>query len=142
LAKLTVHVYDAQTNVGIPNLAVYLFEGGGGIESPEKATYSGKTDSMGNAIFDVLGFFRVGISNGRYESATDPHKVPDEWKNIYSAWGACGVARDMDYPFPLTPLEKPPVPPTVIDLYLIGGLTPIFFSLIVIGTTELSKSLW
>jgi hypothetical protein len=45
----------------------------------------------------------------------------------------------MQYQFPLIPLEKPP-PLPAIDLYpLIGGLTPIFFGLTVIGAAELSK---
>ena len=140
MAKLTVHVYDVQTNVGIPGLSVYLFEDGGGIESPAKATHTGVTDGEGKAVFeDVYGFYRVGVSNGRYANADPNQAVPAEWKSIYSAWGACGVTGDIQYQFPLTPLEKPPTPPA-IDLYpLIGGLTPIFFSLTVIGATELSK---
>ena len=67
LAKLTVYAYDAQANVGIPGLGVYLFEGGGGIESPANATHTGVTDGEGKAVFeDVYGFYRVGVSNGRY----------------------------------------------------------------------------
>lgn len=31
MAELTIYVYDIETSVGIPNLNVYLFAGGGGL---------------------------------------------------------------------------------------------------------------
>ena len=87
-------------------MGVYLFEGDGGIEPAENATYSGETDSAGDAVFEVLGMFRVCISDGGYEAA-DPHQaVPDAWKDVYSAWGACGVSNGFVYPFPLIPLKE------------------------------------
>lgn len=100
-AMLTIHVYDVRIGAGIPSLGVYLFEGGGGIEPAENATHSGETDSAGDAVFEVLGMFRVCISDGGYEAA-DPHQaVPETWKDVYSAFGACGVSNDYIYPFPL-----------------------------------------
>jgi len=101
MPKLTVQLYQALTGRGIIGGEVFLFEGAGPVESPEDADYSGRTDFTGAAVFDVSGFFRVGVrAPGRY--AADPaQEPPEDWRRVWSAWGAVGVARDITYPFPL-----------------------------------------
>lgn len=100
---LTVTVTDIDTGRGVANAGVYLFEGGGGIEPPENAYYSKKTDQSGTARFDVSGFFRVGIAAKGYEiyDPDDPRAPLEEWKDVWTCWGAVGVARDITYDFPV-----------------------------------------
>jgi hypothetical protein len=132
LARLIVYAYDNRTGKGIPGLSVYLFEGSGEIESPEKAEMSGVTDGNGKAVFDAYGFYRVGISDGRFSNADPEQTVPVEWNDVYSAWGACGVTGDMEYEFPLISLR-----PSMNWLLL--GLVGLFAFTGVIGVSELSK---
>jgi len=99
-----------------------LFEGAGGIEPPKNADYSGVTDPTGKAIFDVSGFFRVAISNGRYEAVHEENKVPEKWKDIYSAWGAVGVLRDITYDFPLKAVAPPPGKWWIAVLAILGTI--------------------
>lgn len=100
---LTVTVTDIDTGRGVANAGVYLFEGGGGIEPPENAYYSKKTDQSGTARFDVSGFFRVGIAKRGYEAVVPwvSEEVWEPWKDIWTCWGAVGVARDITYDFPV-----------------------------------------
>lgn len=105
---LTVKVINVETNAGISGAEVYLFEGGGPIESPERATYHAVTDAEGAARFDVYGFFRVGVFAKGYEATEEPHIPPVQWKNTWTCWGAVGVARDITYPFNVKPIGVPP----------------------------------
>ena len=134
MPRLTVIVYDEKTKIGVPFAEVHLFEGGGGVEPPEAADYKGYTDSEGKAVFEVYGFFRVGIIARGYESAHEPHIPPGEWKHVWTCWGAVGVARDIDYPFAVRSVA----PPTWM---LIPASLPVLFSVSVIACAELQSFL-
>ena len=97
---LTVSVTDVGTGKGVRHAGVYLFKGSLEWQSPENATYSGKTDGNGVAKFTVeVEVYGVGIVAKNYEAAEDAYKPPLEWRHIYACFGAVGVARDIDYPF-------------------------------------------
>ena len=113
---LTVRVIDVTTGSGVSGAGVYLFIEGGSIEPPVNADISGTTGSDGVAQFDVEGFFRVGIIAKGYESAYDPHTPPEEWKDVWTCWGAVGVARDITYDFPVKYVG---LPPSRIPIWLI-----------------------
>ena len=122
---LTVIVKDVDTSLGVSGANVCLFEGGGGIESPEYAAYSGTTDFDGTVTFDVDGFFRVGVAAEGYEQLEgDPCKPPPEWEDTWSCWGAISVRRDIEYLFEVRRVEKPPKFPTLRLMF------PRFFELI------------
>lgn len=133
MPKLTVIVYDEKTKIGVPFAEVYLFKGAGGVEPPEAADYKEYTDLWGKAVFEVSDFFRVGIIARGYEQLEgDPCKPPEEWKHVWTCWGAVGVARDIDYPFKVR-LAVPPL------WMLIPASLPALFSVSVIVYAEASK---
>lgn len=92
------------TNIGsdsVPHAKVYLFIGGV-IRSPEEADYTQDTIN-GVATFDVpAAFYKVGIIAPGYKSAYEPHNPPEEWKDVWTCWGAGGAGHDYD--FAVTPL--------------------------------------
>ena len=101
MPKLTVHLYQKLTKRGIVLGEVYLFKDGGPIEAPENADYRKSPSLDGTAVFEVLGFFRVGVKVP-LRFAADPVMEPiEEWKTVWSAWGAVGVARDIVVNIPL-----------------------------------------
>jgi hypothetical protein len=119
----TAKVFNQKTGSPIQGLKVYLFAGGGGIEPPEKATYTGVTGSNGNAVFTIpSGFYRVLVSSdgGRYVT-TDPNMtVPDQWKDTYAAYGALGFPQITTLDIPLTETGYPPTPKPSIVSYIIS----------------------
>ncbi len=91
------------TNIGsdsVPDAKVCLFIGGV-IRAPEEADYTQDTIN-GVAAFDVpAGFYKVGVVAPGYESAYEPHNPPEEWKDVWTCWGAGGAG--YDYDFAVTP---------------------------------------
>ena len=123
---LTVRVIDVTTGSGVSGADVYLFTEGGAIEPPANADISGTTGSDGVAQFQVEGFFRVGIVAKGYViyDPTDPRAPTEEWKDVWTCWGAVGVARDITYDFPV----KPAVAPIWLILPFGVGLAAIFLT--------------
>jgi hypothetical protein len=95
----------------VNNASIYLFEGAGGIETKENAVFNGATGADGKKAFEVSGFYRVGIYIKDYITTDSTHTVPDEWKNIWTCWGAAGVgSNDMDYQFNVKLINQPTSP--------------------------------
>ena len=110
-------VTDINTNMGVPNAGVYLFEGSGGVEPPENASFSATTDVNGIATFDVPAtLYRVGVFASGYESAYDPHNPPAEWLSVWTCWGFGGAPYDYDFA-----VRYVGVPPLEVDLPVIAG---------------------
>ena len=98
MVSWTITVTDIKTNKGVANALVYLFIGGATISPPENANYTGTTDANGAALFEVpQDFYSVGIIAKNYESAYDPHNPPDEWKDVWTCWGAGGAVGIYDF---------------------------------------------
>ena len=121
-----ITVTDINTNMGVANASVYLFEGGGGIEPPENASFSATTDANGVATFDVpSAFYRVGIFASGYASAYEPHNPLPEWLDVWTCWGAGGAGHDYD--FAVTPKDIPVSKSAIsIALPLVVGAILIF----------------
>jgi len=116
-----ITVTDRETNKGVPNAKVYLFSKGG-IQPPENADYSEVADESGAAHFDVpTGFYHVGIIAIGYESAYDPHNPPDEWKDVWTCWGAGGAGYKYDFQLKKIPGYEPPEEPKKLNLAIVGG---------------------
>lgn len=100
MPQLTILLHQKLTGRGIALGKVYLFEGGGPIEPPENAHHEQPTDLTGETLFEVEGFFRVGVQIPLRFAAREAEKPVEEWKSVWSAWGAVGVARDITYSIP------------------------------------------
>lgn len=95
----------------VNNASIYLFEGAGGIEPKENASFNGVTGVDGKKTFEISGFYRVGIYISGYVTTDSTHTVPDEWKNIWTCWGAVGVGdSNMEYPFNVKLINQPTSP--------------------------------
>lgn len=123
-----ITVTDISTSKGVANANVYLFEGGGGVEPPENASFSTTTDVNGVATFDVPEvFYRVGVFASGYESTYEPHNPPEEWKNVWTCWGAGGAGHEYD--FPVKPSAEPGAKsPLLIALPLAVGAVMVFMA--------------
>lgn len=111
MVEWKISVIEAGTERGVEGATVYLFLGGGGIEAPELANYTGQTNSEGVAILDVpQDFYRVGIVAINYESAYEPHTPPEEWKAFWTCWGAGGAGHDYPFYVEFIGEEAPPIP--------------------------------
>jgi len=85
---------------------VYLFEELSP-QDPELAKYTAVTDTKGEAKFDVSGVFGVGLVARGYEPV-EPDQTPAvAWRAVWTAWGAVGVARDIDYTFTFRKIYVP-----------------------------------
>lgn len=110
LGTLTMEITDARTGEGIEGAYVYVFLGGGSVQPPENGTFIGATDASGRVSSDLGGFYCVGVIAENYVAASAPHIPLEEWKTVWSAWGACGVARDITYPIEFVAGDGPVVP--------------------------------
>jgi len=112
LPTLTIRIYDVNTGRGIPNKHVYLFPDVGGIEPPENAQYVGVTDQNGIwRIDNIYGFYRVTVENSGWVAVEGADEPSEEWRSVYSAFGAVGVTRDITYSIGLQRVVVVPAKP-------------------------------
>jgi len=99
MPTLTIIVNDDKGQP-VNNASVYLFAGSGGIDRKENAALNSNTGIDGKASFTVSGFYRVGIYISGYVKTDISYTIPDEWKNVWTCWGAVGVgSSDIEFPF-------------------------------------------
>jgi len=118
---LTVIVNDDKGQP-VNNASIYLFSGAGGIESKENASLNGTTGTDGKASFTVSGFYRVGVYILGYIKTDTSYTIPEEWKNIWTCWGAVGVGEsDIEFPFNVK-FTNQPTPSTSPIIWIVAGI--------------------
>ncbi|MFA5365692.1 MAG: carboxypeptidase-like regulatory domain-containing protein [Candidatus Bathyarchaeia archaeon] len=109
-----VIVITDSTGAPIQGAKVFLFSGGGGIETASMSIMNTTTNFNGEALFPVTGFYRVGVLMYGYTSADSTQMPLAEWVTVWSVWGAGGAGSD--YTIRLTPSsispQAPYTPPT------------------------------
>lgn len=134
---LTVIVND-DTGQPVNNASVYLFSGSGGIEPKENAALNGTTGTDGIASFTVSGFYRVGVYISGYIKTDESYTIPEEWKNVWTCWGAAGVgSSDMEFPFTVKYTNQP-TPPTSPIIWIVSGIGII--AVVAMGVLMIKRS--
>ena len=107
----TVYVYNQSTGAPLVGSGVYLFTERYNPEPAKNANYIKYTDAYGNAVFDVLGLYGVGVVFPGYTYGDPNQMVPSGWDEVYSAWGAMAFTEGDVYDVPL--VEGTPSPPVL-----------------------------
>ena len=132
IVSWAITVKDIETDKGVPNAKICLFEGGGKMcQPPEEADYTEFTDANGVAIFNVpVAFYRVDVYVAGYESAQVQHVPSEEWKDVWTCCGAGGAPHTYPFQVKKIPGYEPPEEPKKLNLVIAGG---VVVALAVIG---------
>ena len=121
---LVVQVYDADTGQPVQDVDVYVFSEGAISQPKENAVATAVTGLDGEATIILDGgFYKVGLYKEGYVSAETVHTPSEEYQDVWTAWGAAGVRRVIEYPFQIRNISAPdePMEPDDIDVVLSYG---------------------